>query len=353
MAGKMLAIVGAQYGSEGKGVITASIACDYSVHIRVGSPNAGHTFYWQDAVHIMQSIPCGWINADAKIIIGRGSLINMEYLLTEIKHIEKYYPNFKRRLYIDSNAGVLTDNFKVEEGGVCGDYCARIGSTGEGVGVARIARIKRDTSCFKHFDDVANLYGLSCCITPNTPKMIAELHEGGENILIEGTQGCALSLLHGKWPFVTSIDTNTAAFLSEIGIAPFRLTNILLVARTFPIRVGGNSGELKNEIDWNILSSEIGRKVEERTTVTKRMRRVGRWDDELICEAILHNKPTSMALTFLDYIDPTSSGICEYNSLSDSAKQYIDNIEQKFSIPISIIGTGGDTFSTIRRYQAL
>lgn len=353
MKGKMLAVIGAQYGSEGKGVITASIADEYSVHVRVGSPNAGHTFYWNNTIHIMQSIPCGWINKDAKIIIGRGALINISYLLSEIKQIETFYPDFKSRLFIDAKAGILTDDFKNEEGGINGDYNARIGSTGEGVGVARIARIKRDKSCFHHFENIAHLYDLSCCIINNTPKMIADLQDKGENILLEGTQGCALSMLHGDWPFVTSVDTNAAAILSEVGIAPFRLTNVLLVARTFPIRVSGNSGKLKNEIDWEILSSEIGRNVIERTTVTKRIRRIGRWDDELMQEAILLNNPTSIALTFLDYIDPTIEGISEYELLSRSAKEYIGELEKKFLVPVSVIGTGGNCYSTIRRHQEL
>ena len=103
--GKLDAIIGAQYGSEGKGLLAAHLANDYDVHIRVGSPNAGHTFYWKNEKHIMQTIPCGWINPNAKIIIGRGALINMKLLINEIKHIEQYYPDFKKRLFIDSDAG--------------------------------------------------------------------------------------------------------------------------------------------------------------------------------------------------------------------------------------------------------
>lgn len=351
--GKMLAVVGAQYGSEGKGVITAAIAQEYSVHVRVGSPNAGHTFHWNDNVHVMQCIPCGWINPNAKIILGRGSLLNMEYLISEIEHIEKYYPEFKKRLYIDAKAGILLETFKQKEGGIDGDYNRRIGSTGEGVGEARIARIKRDPNEFLYFKDVAKEYGLFDCMMKNTPSMIAECQDRGENILLEGTQGCALSLLHGNWPYVTSIDTNAAALLSEAGIAPSRLTNVLIVARTFPIRVSGNSGDLKFEIDWNTLSAELGRPVLEYTTVTKRPRRIGKWDDNLIQEAILLNKPTSMALTFLDYIDPSCRGISEFEKLNDKSKAFITAIEQKFSIPIAIIGTGGETFTTIRKRDEL
>ena len=82
--GKLTVLVGGQYGSEGKGAIAAHIANDYDIHIRVGSPNAGHTIYWKGEKHVMQSIPCGWINPKAVIIIGRGALINMRLFMNEL-----------------------------------------------------------------------------------------------------------------------------------------------------------------------------------------------------------------------------------------------------------------------------
>ena len=78
--GKITVLVGGQYGSEGKGAVVAHIANEYNVHVRVGSPNAGHTIYWRGEKHVMQSIPCGWINPNATIVIGRGALLNMKQL---------------------------------------------------------------------------------------------------------------------------------------------------------------------------------------------------------------------------------------------------------------------------------
>ena len=96
--GKLAVLVGGQYGSEGKGAVVAHIANDYNVHVRVGSPNAGHTIYWNGEKHVMQSIPCGWINPNAKIVIGRGALINIEQFMKELYHILRYYPDFMSRL---------------------------------------------------------------------------------------------------------------------------------------------------------------------------------------------------------------------------------------------------------------
>ena len=91
--GKLTVLVGGQYGSEGKGAVAAHVANDYDVHVRVGSPNAGHTIYWNGEKHVMQSIPCGWINPKATIIIGRGALLNMKQFMKELVHIMQYYPD--------------------------------------------------------------------------------------------------------------------------------------------------------------------------------------------------------------------------------------------------------------------
>lgn len=321
MKGKLTVLIGGQYGSEGKGAIAAKIANDYRLHVRVGSHNAGHTIYWRGEKHVMQSIPCGWINPNAIILIGRGALLNMKQLMKELTHIEQYYPDFKSRFIIDAEAGILDDKFHEQEGGVNGEMHKRIGSTGEGVGPARVARLNRDPEQFRQFKDVAAEYGLENCLWENTPKYIAVAQDMGVNILIEGTQGSALSLLHSHWPYCTSIDTNTAGIISEVGIAPSRVTDVLMVVRTYPIRVAGNSGPMKKEITWEDLSERIGKNmVPEKTTVTKKVRRIAEWDDELFEQSCILNAPTQIALTFADYIDPAIEGATSVGELMKSYK---------------------------------
>lgn len=341
--GKLMVLVGGQYGSEGKGAIARHLACDYNVHVRVGSPNAGHTFYWNDAKHVMQSIPCGWINPNAKIVIGRGALLNMKQLMKELVHIMHWYPNFLDRLVIDENAGILDEKFHEQEGGVNGEMHRRIGSTGEGVGPARVARINRDPEQFRQFKDVAEEYGLESCIMRNTPKYLHDMQGLGHNILIEGTQGSALSLLHSYWPYCTSIDTNASGIISEVGIAPFRVTDVLLVCRTYPIRVAGNSGPMRGEIDWDTLSAMTGGYVHpEHTTVTKKIRRIATWDDSLFCQSCILNAPTGIALTFADYIDPSLSGCTNVEQVLDS-KPLMDFIRKHDIRNIRYISTGPDS----------
>lgn len=337
--GHVLVVVGAQYGSEGKGAIVSHIANRYNVHVRVGSSNAGHTLYFEGKEYKMQAIPCGWVNPQAFLVIGRGSLVNMDILCKEITMLEKVFPAIQNRILIDKYAGVLSKDFEEEEGHTRGELHQRIGSTGEGVGAARIARIKRDRHKFKLVHEVAHQYGVNSMLT-DTVEIMNKLVDNGSNILIEGTQGCGLSLIHGPWPYVTSADTNAGQLIADCGLSPRLVEKVLLVARTMPIRVAGNSGPLKGETSWEILSDQLGRKVVEQTTVTKKTRRIGVWDEALMRLAVEINRPTSIALTFVDYLNPEDRHKTEYDSLSNQSLYFVDYLENTFKVPVSLIKTG-------------
>ena len=342
--GRITVLVGGQYGSEGKGAIAAHVADRYGVHVRVGSPNAGHTIYWKGERHVMQTIPCGWINPDAKIVIGRGALVNMRLLMQELEHIEQYYPHFRDRLYIDTQAGVLDERFHEQEGGTEGEMHRRIGSTGEGVGPARMARIARDPSEFRLVRDVAEEYGIEKSLCENTPLLISSLQDGGTDVLIEGTQGSGLSLYHSCWPYCTSVDTNAAGIIAEVGVAPARVTDVLMVCRTYPIRVAGNSGPMRDEITWEELSDRIGRDlVPERTTVTHKVRRVAEWDDSLFRRSCMMNEPTEIALTFCDYVDPDLYGTASIYDVDESKRLFEFMYEHDLLGKVKYFGTGPQT----------
>jgi len=174
----------------------------------------------------------------------------------------------------------------------------------------------------------------------NVTEVINQQIDEGKNLLIEGTQGFGLSLYHGNYPFVTSRDTGASNFLAEVGISPLLVTEIILVIRTYPIRVSGNSGPLTNEITWEILSGRVGKKVEETTTVTGKVRRVAEFDIDAVKTAILVNRPTQIALQFLNYLFPQDEDKNSWKALSREAKVYIENLEDDLKVPITLIGTG-------------
>jgi adenylosuccinate synthase len=272
-------------------------------------------------------------------VIGRGALIDTEILEREVKMIEKIYPNIRDRIFIDQYAGILSPEFKKQEGLTEGELHQRIGSTGEGVGAARIARIQRDPSKFCLVSDYKG-NELDDFRTIDTIRYLNTVHDSGINILLEGTQGCGLSLIHGPWPFVTSSDTNAAQLAVDCGLSPRIINQIMLVARTYPIRVAGNSGPMYQEIDWDVISKKMGKPIEERTTVTDKVRRVGSWDHHLMVRAVEINRPTSLALTFLDYYDPREEGKTSYFALRSPALRFIEYLESELEVPVRIIKTG-------------
>jgi len=334
--------------TEGKGAVVSALANDFNIHVRVGGCNAGHTIFHEGVKYKMQIIPCGWTNPNAFLVIGRGAIVNIDLLMEEIHLLEKVDPKIKNRILIDKYAGVLSQDFVQEEGHTNGELHQRIGSTGEGVGAARVARINRDPGKFKRIIDWADNYQLGSMLH-DTVNIINNLNMSGSNVLLEGTQGCGLSLIHGPWPYVTSADTNAGQLIADCGISPLAVNQIILVARTFPIRVAGNSGPLAGETSWEEMSTKLGKEVVEHTTVTKKVRRIGKWDEALMAMAVKINRPTSIALTFMDYLNPEDEGKTEYDQLSNQSIRFVEYLEKDFRTRVSMIKTGEANEHIIRR----
>lgn len=369
------ALVGAQYGSEGKGLVAEKIANKFDVYIRTGAPNAGHTFYYdgkadldeafvlgapdevlQEGIaaeqsgrtrmkHVGRSVPCGWVNPKIQLLIGPGALVDLHLLHTEVDLIESYGYEIRNRLLVDEKAAVIDHRHHEFEGGVDGKAHRLIGSTGEGVGPARMARIARGTfgdRAWSHIEFVRDHPWLGD-EGIQVGDTVEWLHSQKRRlrVLLEGTQGSGLSLIHGPWPYVTSSDTNAAQLCADAGISPHQLTSTILVARTFPIRVAGNSGPMAGEIEWD----ELGQPPEH-TTVTKKQRRVGHWDDDLIRKAAQLNGPCRMIVTFLDYLFPEDAGVTEWENLSQEAHEFIFRIEDDHpDVMVVGCGTGPDTMA--------
>jgi adenylosuccinate synthase len=161
------------------------------------------------------------------------------------------------------------------------------------------------------------------------------LDEEDSAVLLEGTQGSGLSLTHGIWPWCTSTDTNAAQLCADAGVAPQTVAEVVLVCRTFPIRVAGASGPLANETTW----ADIGR-PEERTTVTKKVRRVGMWDTAMVQRAAMLNRPDWLALTFVDYWDNGAAGALHWEHLHATVRDQVRQIERDVGVPVRMLGTG-------------
>jgi adenylosuccinate synthase len=296
--GKVIAIVGMQYGSEGKGAVSELLGHTAQVAIRIGGPNAGHTIYYQDRKYAMRHIPCCWTNPSCILLIGPAGIVSPEVLEQEIAQVETAlgFP-LAGRFFIHENVVTIEPRHIADEQ----DMDKTIGSTREGVGAATADRVMRTAfhvSSNAHF--IANEYPWMDKYIISHEKYLDIVHgtyERGGTILLEGTQGHGLSLYHGPYPYTTSRDTSVGSLAGGCGIAPFMLTDVVGVLRTFPIRVGGNSGPLAYETNFADLDQPP-----EYTTVTGRMRRIGRFDQDAFVQAVKINGPNHLAITFLDYL---------------------------------------------------
>lgn len=324
-------IVGGQYGSEGKGKVSHFFSKEYnaSAVIRVGGPNSGHTVINErNEPLIFKHLPTSCIMKDVKSVLTSGHYINLETLQREIE-ISKIR---EQDLLIDPFA-VIISNLDIENEKSQG-LIQKIGSTGCGLGSAILNRVARnDKTIFAK--DVPVLQKYIC----HTNIYLREILDKGGRVIIEGTQGFGLSLLHSNlYPFSTSRDTTASGFLTEAGLSPLDVDDIIMVIRSFPIRVSGNSGPLEKETTWEEISNMSGSEIlfNEFTSVSKKLRRVAKFEENVVIRAISYNNPTKIILNHVDYFDIN----CRTGIITDKAKLEVERIEKLIKRPITHLGLG-------------
>lgn len=352
------AVVGAQFGSEAKGHVAAQLTARLMrqpqalLLVRVGGSNAGHSAVAADGtVWALRHIPAAAvIDPDATLIIAQGSEVDFTVLFDECDRLDAAGFNVSERLCVDPYATVVSENhYNVERDA---DLTARVGSTGKGVGAARAARIMRNADIVR--DHAKTLADRGIAVR-ETAEMIHYWNEQqGANVIIEGTQGYGLGLCTEFYPQTTSGNCRTVDLLAQIGYTPLnpakdRSIYTWLVMRTYPIRVAGNSGPLADETDWSTLTQQTDGYIQtERTTVTKKVRRVGGWDPSLVRAAVHANGGNGAhlapCLMFADYIHPQLAGATDINcaAYAEIAPK-LDDYEQAIGQPIAMLGTGQAT----------
>ena len=253
-------VQGGQWGSEAKGAITGYLCQTEAIDIciRTGAVNAGHTVIYDGSPVKMQQLPVGWVNPNTQLVIGAGAMVHPEILAHECELVSRLTGhNVRDRLIIDMNAGVHREEH-TERSTVSGRHHA-IGATGKGCSEAIIDKIKGRGAGYKTFGYIpeSNLYNVGDTVAP-----INNMYNGGQKILIEGTQGTLLDINTGPYPFTTHKSTLPGAWMAECGLSPALPTDIVMVVRTYPIRVAGNSGPMPREISWPTLAREINAKRE-------------------------------------------------------------------------------------------
>lgn len=331
-------LIGGQYGSEGKGNIVGHIAPEYDLLIRVGGPNAGHQVYAEPEPEKYFHLPSGTKRApNAKLLLGPGAVINPKKLLEEIARHEIATD----RLTIDEQAMIICDEDLAQETLLFGN----ISSTAQGVGIASARKLtgrsdyKNGSSLFlaKDCEELKPFMG-------SARKIIADAFVKGHRILLEGTQGTSLSLHHGQYPHVTTRDTTVSGCLADAGIAPSNVRKIIMVCRTYPIRVGGPSGPMANEVTMEEIHKRSRipldpLKLAERTTTTNKERRIAEFDWEQFKDSVQLNGPTDIALTFVDYFGIENRKAFRFEQLNVEAIRFVEEVERVSGRPVSLLST--------------
>lgn len=317
-------VVGGFFGDEGKGKIISYLAVkdNPTIIVRGGAgPNAGHTIRDGEKIYKVRMLPSGFLNKNAKVMIGPGVVVNPEVLKKEIDDFDAV-----GRSFIDKHCGIIEETHLLRDSK--GELKEKIGSTGSGTGPANSDRAMRTLKLAKDFDSLSSL------IT-DVPQEINSALSSNGNVLIEGTQGTFLSLWHGTYPFVTSKDVTASGICADIGIGPTKIDEVIVVFKSYVTRVG--TGPLENELSIEDAEkkgwSEFG-------TVTGRQRRAADFDFKLASRAIMLNGATQISLTKLDVLFPECVGLTSFDDLTESAKEFVKNIEEKLSLPVTLIGTG-------------
>lgn len=390
-------ILDGQHGSSGKGKMSTYLAHKYQV-TNVSSanfPNAGHSFVHKDYKFVAKAIPTA---AGLKKVFGIGMncFISPGSGFDWKRLIQEWDESGRPRIFVHERASVVTNDHKVrEERGA--DSTKHIASTMQGTAAALADKIlrKKDTALaygsasegrvsvadwarflsnsdpdinalfdqpgtFREFTEKVQV------VAPNSFRdMTWNLINEGHSWLHEGSQGYALSIDHGShYPNCTSRNCTTQAAMDYMAIPPKMVGDIYLNLRTFPIRVGnvveggeqlGHSGDFypdSTETTWEAVADGAGMPPEERallaererTTVTKRIRRVSTFSFQNLADAVKTNGITKLCVNFVQYLNWKDNGLRGNRSslslLSKETRDFVARVEDVANLPVVLIGTG-------------
>ena len=317
-------VIGGFFGDEGKGKIISYLALNDkpSIVVRGGAgPNAGHTIKDGEKTYKVRMLPSGFLNKDAKVMVGPGVVVNPSVLLKEINDF-----GVEGRAFLDYNCGIIEESHR--EADSQGRLKEKIGSTGSGTGPANAERAMRTLKMAKEIDELKSYL-------IDVPLEVNSALDRNENVLIEGTQGTHLSLWHGTYPFVTTKDVTASGICADVGIGPKKVDDVIVVFKAYLTRVG--TGPMPGELSAEETSAKGW---EEFGTVTGRLRRAAEFDFGLAKRAVMLSSANQISITKLDVRFPNCAGITSYDELEEDAKSFIKKIEKELGVKVTLIGTG-------------
>ncbi|HVN91374.1 MAG TPA: adenylosuccinate synthase [Candidatus Binataceae bacterium] len=336
-----VAVVGAQWGDEGKGKVVDLLAHDADVVVRFqGGNNAAHTLVVNGEKFILRLIPAGALHPGKVCVIGNGTVVDPVALVKEIDNLKKRGRKLgpdDLKISYDAHL-VMPYHRAIDRGREARLGKKAIGTTGFGIGPTYEDKMARVGLRFDDMNDKAafleklekNISEKNAYIKTilkakplsakeivetvlkarsrlqrylcDTPEFLNDAIASGKRILFEGAHGVMLDIDHGTYPFVTSSNCGASAVAGGAGVAPHKLQAVLGITKAYTTRVG--SGPFPSEI-FGTLADNLREQGAEFGSATGRPRRIGWVDAVLLRHAIRLNGMWGLALTKLDVLTGT------------------------------------------------
>jgi adenylosuccinate synthase len=329
-----LAVLGAQWGDEGKGKIVDLLTPRFDIVARYqGGHNAGHTVYVDGTKFVLRLIPSGILHPGVDCIIGNGVVVDPQALFAEVDELAKHGIDVDGRLFVSDKAHLILPyhrDLDLLSEARRGER--KIGTTSRGIGPAYEDKIARrgirvgDLADPKGLEEsvrdnvsarnrlvhdttmdwelvLGQVVEISKRLTPmvrDVSLMLSEAFAAGKSVLFEGAQGTLLDIDHGTYPYVTSSNASIGGVCTGLGVGPRAIDGVLGVVKAYTTRVG--EGPLPTE-----LLDEMGKRLRdggnEYGAVTGRPRRCGWYDAVAVRYGVRVNGLDALALTKMDVLD--------------------------------------------------
>lgn len=353
--GKIHVVYDGMWGSCGKGKICGMLARDSKLNINVSvnnnMPNAGHTFYFDDGRKIVtHQLPIGIVNPNIKyLVIGESAAIDIDKLIYELDKYKDLIGN--RVIYICDTACIVTkEHIETEK------QRNKTGSTFTGCGEAVVSKTRREGNIVRNSERLLKLQEQGKIKIVKSKTFFPSLYHGingfsgTENILVECSQGDALSINGSSYPHTTSRDCTPAQALKDIHATDYS-QNIVkyCVIRPYPIRINNRpkndrdeymyTGDFlgAEEIDWQTVSKRSGLPLDEileneQSTTTHQTRRVAEFSARQFSEMLLDTNPDKIIINFGQYNDIALQHLTESRAIQiinayNNGDNSLENIE--------------------------
>ncbi|WP_425378384.1 adenylosuccinate synthase [Spiroplasma endosymbiont of Polydrusus pterygomalis] len=333
---RTLAVVGSQWGDEGKGKVTDYFAQQADVIVRwAGGDNAGHTIVIKGVKYKLSIVPSGVFNKKSINIIGNGCVVNLRKLVSEINYLQEHGFDCKNLRISDRTHLIFPYHMKIDE--LQEEYRQKdsIGTTKKGIGPCyqdkaerigiRLGELFDEEGFLRKLENnlkfknevltkVFNSEGFDPkviwkkylalfqqikTLVTDTSILVNKAIYTHQKVLFEGAQGVMLDLDHGTYPFVTSSNPTAASIPVGVGIAPRYINNVLGIVKAYNTRVG--TGPFPSEI-FGEVETYIRETGHEYGTVSGRARRIGWFDGILMKHSLRISGYTSIAIMLLDVL---------------------------------------------------